>query len=55
MRARQERYLFSWRLVLIDLTMMLYLLVIFATCMAYGLNVTTDAVMNAAFTYVHND
>lgn len=48
----QERYLFSWRLVLIDLIMMLYLLVIFATCVAYGLHVTTDAVTNAAFTYV---
>jgi hypothetical protein len=41
--------------VLIDLTLMLYLLVIFATCVAYGLDVTSDAVMNAAFTYVDND
>jgi hypothetical protein len=36
--------------LLIDLTLMLYLLVIFATCVAYSLDVTADVVTNAAFT-----
>jgi hypothetical protein len=45
----QERYLFSWRLVLVDVVMMAYLLLIFATCLFYGLNVTSDVVFNAVF------
>lgn len=43
----QELSLVSWRLILVDLVMMLYVLAIFAVTISMGTNVTTDVVTTA--------
>lgn len=47
--AWQELSLVSWRLVLVDLLMMLYLLALFAVTLAMGINVNTNVVINVLF------
>jgi hypothetical protein len=48
----QERFLFSWRLLLIDSLLMLYLLAIFAASLYLGINVTSTVAAHAMFKYV---
>jgi hypothetical protein len=42
----------SWRLVLVDLLMMLYLLILFVVTVVMGIYVTSDVIANVLFKYV---
>jgi hypothetical protein len=48
----QELSLVSWRLVLIDLLMMVYLLAVLGATMVMGIDVDVNVVANALFKYV---
>lgn len=45
----QEHVLFSWRLLLIDLVMLVYLLGLFVVLLRLGINITPVVVTNALF------
>jgi hypothetical protein len=45
--------LFSWRLLLIDLVLMVYLLVLFGILLRLGTNITINILENAFLKYVH--
>jgi hypothetical protein len=50
----QEFILFSWRLVLCDAFIMLYILIITFYLLLLGSNLTTNVVTSAVFTYVQS-
>jgi hypothetical protein len=51
--AGQEFILFSWRLVMCDAFIMLYILIITFYLLLLGSNLTTNVVISAVFTYVN--
>jgi hypothetical protein len=46
--------LFSWRLLVIDLVLMVYLLALFAILLRLGVDITRTVVENAMLKYVVN-
>lgn len=50
----QDHVLFSWRLLVIDLVLMVYLLALFAILLRLGVDITRIVVENAMLKYVVN-
>jgi hypothetical protein len=55
LRFTQDHVLFSWRLLAIDLVLMVYLLALFAILLRLGVDITPTVVENAMLKYVVNE
>jgi hypothetical protein len=55
LRFTQDHVLFSWRLLVIDLVLMVYLLALFGILLRLGVDITRNVVENAMLKCVVNE